>query len=108
MNNRKKRLNPKFIPFIAETLKALGHPHRLRLLEALASGEKSVSQLVEDLQLPQAIVSQQLRIMKSGQVVSSQRQGTLAMYRISNPGLYDLLNCLHSCQDHCLPFLSRT
>ncbi|MBP7633000.1 winged helix-turn-helix transcriptional regulator [Candidatus Ozemobacteraceae bacterium] len=88
---------------IAENLKALGHPQRLRLLEALADGEKPVGRLAELLELPQAIVSQQLRIMKNSGVVKQRRHHTNSLYSLAHDGLLQLLNCLSKCQAHCVP-----
>jgi len=88
---------------IAESLKALGHPQRLRLFEALANGEKPVGRLAELLDLPQAIVSQQLRIMKTSGVVKQRRHHTNSLYSLAHEGLLQLLNCLSKCQSHCVP-----
>lgn len=103
-----KKLHPKALPHIAEILKALGHPIRLRLLECLAPGEASVGVLQERLQTPQAIVSQQLRILRSSGVVTFRRQGTLSLYSLAIPGLLNLLSCLQNCQEHCLSRLGIT
>lgn len=96
------RLHPQAIPHIAEILKALGHPLRLRLLELLAAGEASVGTLQEHLGTSQAIVSQQLRILRSSGIVTFRRQGTLSLYSLAIPGLLNLLSCLQNCQQHCL------
>jgi len=88
---------------IAESLKAIGHPQRLRLLEALADGEKPVGKLAELLDLPQAIVSQQLRVMRNSGVVRQRRIRTNSLYSLAHEGLVQLLTCLASCQTHCLP-----
>lgn len=103
MNNSFFKLEAAALPFIAESLKALGHPQRLRLLEALADGEKSVGRLSELLELPQAIVSQQLRIMRTNGVVSQRRHHTNSLYSLAHKGLLGLLKCLEKCQSHCLP-----
>lgn len=95
-------LHPQAIPYIAEILKALGHPLRLRLVEILARGEASVGALQEQLETSQAIVSQQLRILRTSGIVAFRRQGTLSFYSLAIPGLLNLLTCLHSCQHHCL------
>jgi DNA-binding transcriptional ArsR family regulator len=101
------KLHSDFLPRIAETLKTLGHPHRLRIFEALGTGEVSVGALSEELGIPQAIVSQQLKIMRGGQVVVSRREGPHVLYRLENPSLLNLLNCLYSCQKHCFPEAAR-
>ncbi|HNW33442.1 MAG TPA: metalloregulator ArsR/SmtB family transcription factor [Candidatus Ozemobacteraceae bacterium] len=102
MNNSFFKLSAAALPHIADTLKALGHPQRLRLLEALADGEKSVGRLAELLDIPQAIVSQQLRIMRSCGVVCQRRYRTNSLYSLAHEGLIQLLACLENCQEHCL------
>ena len=48
----------------AESLKALAHPARLRVIAALCEQEESVIGLSQRLDVPQAILSQQLRILR--------------------------------------------
>lgn len=103
MNNSIFKITDEALPMIADSLKALGHPQRLRLLEALADGEKPVGRLAELLSLPQAIVSQQLRIMKTSGVVKQRRHHTNSLYSLAHEGLLQLLNCLSKCQSHCVP-----
>lgn len=98
MNN----LITEVLDHISAILKALAHPQRLRIFEMLAHGEKSVSEIQNSLDLPQAVVSQQLRIMKSGGVVICRRVGSSSRYRLANPGLLHLLKCLQGCQQFCL------
>ncbi|MBF0542846.1 MAG: winged helix-turn-helix transcriptional regulator [Candidatus Riflebacteria bacterium] len=97
--NKKTSLQKNFIPFAAEIFKSIGHPLRLKIFEALASGEKSVSELQKSIDAPQSVVSHQLKILKSGKVVSFRKEGTLSMYYLSIPELQHLLDCLYSCQD---------
>ena len=101
MNTSIFKLDADLLPKTAETLKALGHPHRLRILEALADDEKTVGTLADLLDLPQAIVSQQLRIMRTSQVVVFRRHKSQSIYSLAHPGLSNLLHCLRSCQAHC-------
>ncbi len=81
----------------AEILKALGHPLRLRIIATLCQGEKHVSRLAERLAAPQAIISQQLRILRMNGLVSATRSRGHAHYSISQPGLYKLVQCLDGC-----------
>ena len=57
----------------AEVIKCLGHPLRLRLLEALESGERSVSDLQGYSGATQAAVSQQLATLKARGIVDCRR-----------------------------------
>ncbi len=103
MNNKIFRLEEALLPKIAVILKTLGHPIRLRILEALVSEERCVSDLTGLLGLSQAVISQQLKIMRTGDVLVSRRMHTRVFYRLANPNLVNLLNCLVSCQKLCHP-----
>ena len=81
----------------AEVIKCLGHPLRLRLLECLESGEKSVSELQEYSGASQAMVSQQLLTLKGRGIVDSRRDGSHMYYRIVEPKVSSILDCIRTC-----------
>ena len=83
---------------VALTLKAVAHPTRLQIVEALEHGEMCVGGLVNRLGLPQAIVSQQLLLMKDKGVLDSRKEGTNVYYSIRNKGVISLLHCVYN---HC-------
>ena len=66
----------------AERLKALGDEDRLRIVQALRSGQKSVSQLAEDLQEDIANVSHHLQILRRCGILQTERQGRFILYSI--------------------------
>lgn len=78
----------------ATVIKCLGHPLRLRLLDALEGGEKTVSDLQEQLNLPQATVSQQLSTLRGRGVVECRRSGANMLYWIIEPKVSKILNCI--------------
>lgn len=82
---------------LAEVLKALAHPTRLRIVAALCEGEESVIGLAERLDLKQAIVSQQLRILRMSHLVAATRQEGFSRYALAEPRLRDLVTCLEGC-----------
>ena len=82
---------------LAEVLKALAHPLRLRLVAALAVESQHVNQVADAVGAPQAIVSQQLRILRLAGLVRQVRQGGGAVYHLAEPRLQDLLGCLSAC-----------
>jgi ArsR family transcriptional regulator len=84
----------------AEVLKAVAHPLRLQIVEALQGGEKSVGEIMDALREKQAVTSQQLNLMKDKGVLASRRDGTKVYYRILNPNVIRLLDCVY---DHCDP-----
>jgi DNA-binding transcriptional ArsR family regulator len=89
---------PDRIDEVAEMLKALGHPLRLRIIALLSEGDEHVSALAETMKVPPAIVSQQLRILRMNGLVSAVRANGQAIYRIREQRLYRLLSCMESHQ----------
>ena len=82
----------------ALVLKAVAHPIRLQIVEALEAGELCVGDMVGRLELPQAIVSQQLLLMKDKGILDSRKEGTNVYYCIKNLKVISLLHCIYS---HC-------
>jgi DNA-binding transcriptional ArsR family regulator len=78
--------------FKAEFFRALAHPVRIRILEALVRGERTVGELQRELGLEQAIVSQQLAILRAKNVVAPRKHGTTVYYSMRDPVLADLLD----------------
>jgi rhodanese-related sulfurtransferase/DNA-binding transcriptional ArsR family regulator len=79
----------------AEVAKALGHGHRLEILELLAQGERSVEALAERAGLSIANASQHLRLMRRAGVLASRRNGKHILYRMSDPAVLELVAALH-------------
>jgi len=82
---------------IAETLKAVAHPLRLRLVAALADGGVRVGRLALLLGVPQAIVSQQLRILRMAGLVRQAKHDGGSLYQLSDPRMQGLLRCVQGC-----------
>jgi DNA-binding transcriptional ArsR family regulator len=78
--------------FKAEFFKALAHPVRIKLLEELRHGERSVQELQAALKLDQSTVSQQLAILRARQVVSGRKQGTTVRYTVGDARVGSLLD----------------
>lgn len=68
----------------SDFLKALAHESRLLMLCILAEGEKSVSELVELLNLRQPTVSQQLARLRADGLVSTRRDGKAIYYKLAS------------------------
>jgi ArsR family transcriptional regulator len=82
---------------VAEVLKAVAHPLRLRIVAILVEGEANVSELAERLGAEQAIVSQQLRILRHNGLVAADREGGFATYRLLERRLETLVGCMQHC-----------
>lgn len=84
---------------MAEVLKAVAHPLRIRIVAILCLGEEHVTSLADRVGASQAIVSQQLRILRSHGLVAASRQGGFARYRIVEQNLRGLVRCMEHCAD---------
>ena len=82
---------------LAEMLRAIAHPLRLRIIALLCEEEIHVGALAERLDASQAIVSQQLRILRMSRLVGVTRAGGLARYWLAEPALRTLVACMHRC-----------
>ena len=89
--------DPAMVERKVQVLKAVAHPIRLRIVSTLAEGATHVNALAEALAVPQSIVSQQLRILRMSRLVEAQREDGLAVYRLTEPHLKDLLGCIERC-----------
>jgi ArsR family transcriptional regulator len=100
-NERQKELiramDPVVLSKAADVIKVVGHPDRLRILEFLEDGEKAVGEIQEILDLPQAIVSQHLGKMRGWNIVESRRHGVHVFYRIIEPKVVHILDCIRHC-----------
>jgi DNA-binding transcriptional ArsR family regulator len=77
--------------FKAQFFRALAHPVRIRILEILVRGGRTVQELQEVLELEQPIVSQQLAVLRNQNIVTTQKQGLSVRYAVRDPAVGDLL-----------------
>jgi rhodanese-related sulfurtransferase/DNA-binding transcriptional ArsR family regulator len=80
----------------AALAKAIGHQHRLELLELVAQGERSVERLAECASLSVANVSQHLQHLRRAGLVTSRRQAKFVLYSLADEGILALLAVLRS------------
>ena len=78
----------------AEVLKTVAHPLRLRIVELLEFGEKSVNELKDQLGVTQPLTSQHLSQMRMRGVLGSRREGTLVYYSIANLDVVKVIHCI--------------
>jgi DNA-binding transcriptional ArsR family regulator len=81
--------------FKAELFKALAHPARIRILELLRDGEKSVTELQLALGTEGSTVSQQLAILRMKNLVDTRKAGNNIYYRLRDAQVNDLLAVAH-------------
>src|ERR1043166_666563 len=79
------RTGPKQAIFagLAEVAQALGHAHRLELLEHVAQGTRSVEELSARANLSFANTSRHLQILRRARLVDTERRGKHVLYRLA-------------------------
>ena len=75
----------------AEFFKTMTHPARIRVLELLREGPRSVSELQPDVGIESSHLSQQLAVLRRAGIVASERQGNSMIYSVVDPQIYELL-----------------
>src|SRR6476619_5102772 len=75
----------------ATLFRVLGHPARVRILELLRDGERSVGALQAELELDSGGTSQHLAALRRIGLVESRRAGTSVHYRVADERVFDLL-----------------
>ena len=84
------KMSSKMMDLVAKRFRTLGEPFRLRILQELEMGEKTVGDLVAALDGNQPNVSKHLQILYDAGLVSRRRLGTSAYYMISDPIVFKL------------------
>lgn len=79
----------------SEICKVLSSPKRIEIINALKDGEKSVTELVNILQIPKANVSQHLSVMRLKGILKSRRDGVNIYYSIGNPKVVQACSLMH-------------
>ena len=84
--------NQQLQTFKAQFFRALAHPVRIRILEILVRGARTVQELQAALDLDQPIVSQQLAVLRNQNVVIATKEGSSVRYELRDPAVGDLLD----------------
>jgi DNA-binding transcriptional ArsR family regulator len=87
---RSRPLSARQIELVADRFKALAEPSRLRLLQALRGGERTVSQLMAATGFGQANVSKHLQVLYAAAFVARRREGVSVFYRLADPDVLAL------------------
>jgi ArsR family transcriptional regulator len=75
----------------ATMFRAMAHPPRIRILETLSAGERSVSDLQPEIGIESSHLSQQLGVLRRAGLVSSRKEGQSVYYSLKDPLSADLL-----------------
>ncbi len=75
----------------ADFFKTLGHPARIRVLEVLQDGERSVSELIPEVGLEPSHLSQQLGVLRRANIVQARKEGITVRYSVTDERIFELL-----------------
>jgi rhodanese-related sulfurtransferase/biotin operon repressor len=92
---------------LARLGKAASSPIRLRLIDLLRQGPRSVEVLADEAGVSVANVSQHLQQLRSAHLVASEKQGQRIVYRLSSPEVGTFFTCLRRLGESLLPELDR-
>lgn len=90
-SNKMQHLDEETLFVVSQTFKALSDPTRIRILSLLCTGEHSVNDIAETLNLSQSNVSHQLRFLKNLRLVKYRRAGTTMFYSEDDEHVMNLL-----------------
>ncbi|MCQ4202305.1 ArsR/SmtB family transcription factor [Streptomyces sp. NPDC058783] len=75
----------------AEFFKTLGHPARIRVLELLSEREHAVAEMLPEVGIEPAHLSQQLAVLRRANLVVSRKEGSNVYYSLTSPQIAELL-----------------
>ena len=75
---------------IAQRFRVIGDPTRIRILDYLRDGERSVGEITDALGTSQQNASKHLGVLLQAGIVTRRKEGTSALYRVADPGVYEL------------------
>lgn len=79
----------------AELCKTFADAKRLAIINELRNGEKPVGELAQSLNIPHAVASRHLALLRNRGVVRPRREGTNVYYRISDPQIVAACDLVH-------------
>ncbi len=97
---KKIPIDPKTLARAAKKLRVLAHPDRLRIVEMLRSRRSAVGELATRLDLPQAVISKHLALLKKAGILASEADCNFRYYSLARPQVLNVLNCIKkSCSE---------
>lgn len=75
----------------AEFFKTLGHPARIRVLELLSQREHAVSEMLPEVGIEPANLSQHLAVLRRMGLVTTRKEGSTVFYSLTSPQVAELL-----------------
>lgn len=83
----------------AQIIKAMGHPSRLMMIDALAEGEKCVADLQQIVGSDMSTVSKHLSVLRNAGLVDDRKQGLQVFYSLRVPCIINFFGCVEAVMD---------
>ena len=80
----------------AESLKAMAHPQRLKILQMLIHQRYTVGEIAQACSVPSPVASTQLRLLERCGLLVGKREGRCTYYEIAEPQLAGIMACIES------------
>ena len=90
MPKTSKALPDASLEFIAQRFRAMSVPVRLRILMLLEQGERTVSELVDQLSTSQANISKHLQVLTASGLLERRKHGLNVFYAVADPRIFDM------------------
>ena len=83
------------VDIVAEQLKVLSNPDRLKILCTLVDGEMNVQTIEQKTDIHQPTLSQQLTVLRKSEMVLTRREGKQIFYRIADERVLVIMQTLY-------------
>lgn len=80
----------------AEICAGLADPNRIMILYTLSQGPRNVTELCNELEMPQPLVSRHLKVLRERGMVTTERRGTIVVYSLGDKRLVQALDLLRA------------
>ena len=97
-----RRMRQQLSEFKADFFKALAHPLRISILDALRDGELTVNEISQRFEVEQANASQQLAVLRNRNIVVTRKEGANVYYSVSDKSIFKLLDAAKEIFNHHL------
>jgi DNA-binding transcriptional ArsR family regulator len=94
VQGRPRAMTPEALDLVAARFRAMGEPLRLRLLQQLETGPRTVSALAQSVLSTQPNVSKHLKVLQDAGLVSRRQQGTSVYYSIADEMVFELCDMI--------------
>ena len=91
-----KSLEAEITQLHAEICGGLADPNRIMILYTLSQNPRNVTELCNELEMPQPLISRHLKVLRERGMVTTERRGTVIVYSLSDKRLIEALDLLRA------------